>query len=119
MGINYAALQTRFAALIQANGQAITFSYSAGATNNVATGAETGGSPTNVEGFGVLAGYKNDEIDGQTIEQGDAKLICNHVGTKPEPEWQVTVNSEVWRVMSVRPINPAGTNIIYICQLRK
>ena len=119
MGINYTALQSSFAALIEANGQAITFAYSAGKTQSIGSGSESGGTPTNVNGFGVLSKYKREEIDGKTIEIGDAKLICNNVDTEPEPEWTVSVNGDTWRVMAVMPINPAGTNIVYICQIRK
>lgn len=119
MAINYSNLQTKATALLQNNGQSITFSYTSGAVIDPATGTVTSaGTVTNVSGYGVASNYRNAEIDGESILASDVRLIASNVATEPEPDWTVIVNSRTWRVMDVQPINPAGTNIIYICQLR-
>lgn len=119
MGINYTALQSTATNLLTDNGQAVTFSYTSGAVINPATGEVTdAGSVTNVAGYGVAVAYKTAEIDGQSVLASDLKLIANNVATAPAVGWTVSVNSRTWRVMNVQPLNPAGTNIMYICQLR-
>jgi len=102
MAVNYASLQKTAFNLLKANGQAITFSYTSGEDIDPATGVVSdAGTSVNVTGYGAATKYKNMEID------GEAK------------GWNVYVNSGNWRVMDVEEISPAGTNVIYICQLRK
>jgi len=120
MGINYTALQTKATNLLTNNGAAITFNYTSGADIDPATGVvNDAGSSVSVSGYGVATRYRNIEIDGDSILASDMRLICNNVATEPEVGWNVTVNSTVFRVMEVESINPAGTNVIYICQIRK
>ena len=119
MAMNYSALQTTSERLLRENGQAITFSYTTGAVINPATGEVTdAGTTATVTGYGIATNYQNTEIDGESVLAGDLRLIANNVATEPEPDWTVSVNSKTWRVMNVQPVNPAGTNVIYICQLR-
>ena len=120
MAVNYASLQKTAFNLLKANGQAITFSYTSGADIDPATGiVSDAGTSVNVTGYGAATKYKNMEIDGEAIQASDMRLICDNVATKPEQGWNVYVNSGNWRVMDVEEISPAGTNVIYICQLRK
>ena len=119
MGINYTALQSTATRLLQSNGQSVTFRYETGEVINPATGTvTTPASEETVPGFGVAINYKNAEIDGQTVLASDLKLLVSNLATAPEVNWKVTVNSKAWRVMQVMPINPAGTNVMYILQIR-
>lgn len=118
MAIDYAKLQATALRLLTQNGQAITFSYETEGDINPATGAGSEGDTITVAGVGVASRYKNMEIDGTVILASDLKLICNNVATEPQPQWRVSVNSKIFTVLDVMPVNPAGQNIIYICQLR-
>ena len=119
MAINYTALQSKAETLLRDNGQSITFSYTSGAVIDPATGTVSdSGTTETVTGYGIATNYNRAEIDGQAILASDLRLIVNNVSTEPQVDWTVSVNSNTWRVMSVQPINPAGTNVIYICQLR-
>ncbi len=119
MAINYDALQTKAEKLLEDNGQSITFSYTSGAVIDPATGVVSdSGSTETVSGFGIATNFQKAEIDGEAVLASDIRLIANNVAEEPEPDWTVVVNSKTFRVMSVQQINPAGTNIIYICQLR-
>lgn len=119
MGVNYTALQATATNLLRDNGQSITFTYETGEVIDPATGTvTTPASETTIAGFGVATNYKNAEIDGQSVLASDLKLLASNIATEPQVDWQVTVNSKTWRVMSVMPINPAGTNVMYICQIR-
>jgi len=120
MGINYTALQTKATNILTNNGQEITFSYTSGEDIDPATGVvSSAGSTTTVTGYGAATRYRNIEIDGETIQASDLRLICNSVATEPQVGWNVSVNSNSFRVMEVESVNPAGTNVIYICQIRK
>jgi hypothetical protein len=120
MAINYQNLQSMAASMLQDNGQAITFSYTSGQVINPATGVvSAAGSTTNVAGYGVTLNFRAAEIDGQSVLTSDLKLIANNVSSEPQAGWKVQANSKTYRVMTVSPINPAGTNVIYICQIRE
>lgn len=119
MAINYTALQSTAETLLRDNGQSITFSYTSGAVIDPATGTVSdSGTTETVTGYGIATNFQKAEIDGETVLASDLRLIANNVATEPQPDWTVSVNSKTWRVMNVQPINPAGTNVIYICQLR-
>jgi hypothetical protein len=119
MGVNYTALEATATRLLRDNGQAITFSYETGEVINPATGTvTTPASESTVSGYGVASNYKNAEIDGQSVLASDLKLLASNVATEPKANWKVGVNGKTWRVMQVMPINPAGTNVMYICQIR-
>lgn len=119
MGVNYTALEATATRLLRDNGQAITFTYETGEVIDPATGVvTTPASESTVDGFGVATNYKNAEIDGQSVLASDLKLLASNVATEPKPNWKVGVNGETWRVMQVMPVNPAGTNVMYICQIR-
>lgn len=119
MGINYTALQSTATRLLRDNGQSITFTYEIGQVINPSTGTvTTPASEETVSGFGVAINYKNAEINGETVLSSDLKLLASNIATAPEVNWEVTVDSKTWRVMQVMPINPAGTNVMYILQIR-
>ena len=119
MAVNYAALAATAATLIQDNGQAVTFTYETGEAINPATGVvTTPASETEVSGYGVSLNFMASEINGTTVIAGDMKLICNAVATKPQAGWKVTVDSVDYRVMDVKTLSPAGTDVIYTCQIR-
>ncbi len=120
MGVNYTALQTKATNLLKNNGQEITFTYTSGEDIDPATGVVSdAGSITTVTGYGAATRYRNIEIDGDAILASDLRLICNSVSSEPQVGWNVSVNSDSFRVMEVESVNPAGTNVIYICQIRK
>ena len=120
MGINYDSLSSKVDTLLENNGQGVVFSYTSGEDIDPATGVVTSaGSTVTVNGDGVATKYRNAEIDGETILASDMRLIVANVQSEPLVGWNVLVNSKTFRVMDVENINPAGTNIVYICQIRK
>lgn len=74
--------------------------------------------PVSVTGQGVKLDYEIDEIDGETVRTGDAKLLW--VGGEPLTGMTGTIDGEVWRVVSVGKLQPGGTLVFYPnVQLRK
>lgn len=60
-------------------------------------------------------------IDGTTIQRGDKKIILAADGMTVEPDADdvVLVGGVVRNVIGVRAVNPAGTPVAYILQVRK
>ncbi len=119
MGVNYAALQATATRLLRDNGQSITFTFETGEVIDPATGTvTTPAGESTVDGFGVATNFKNAEIDGQSVLASDMKLLASNVATEPTAGAKVSVNGKTFRVMQVTPINPANSNVMYICQIR-
>lgn len=119
MPINYSALQTTATRLLTDNGQSITLNYESAEVIDPATGVVTTPATNNsISGYGLATNYDITEIDGNAIEASDIRLLLSNISTRPETGWTATVDSKVHRVMDVRQIKPAGTNVIYILQLR-
>ena len=74
---------------------------------------------TDSTGFGVTIPIKNGEADGSLILESDLKLIIENIDLEPVVGSKVTNNGITYRVMSFSPLNPADTNLIYTCILRK
>lgn len=99
-----------------------------GAPCALSTQAQTGydglGNPINIPsviitGTGVKLNYKKAEIDGSLVQMGDAKFLLS---TRQVPliDMRITLAGEVWRVVSVSPLAPDSTDVVfYTLQLRK
>jgi len=119
MPVNYSALQTTATRLLRENGQAITLNYESSEVIDPATGVVTTVATNNsISGYGLASNYDQSEIDGNSIRSSDIKLLLSNTSSAPQPGWTATVDSKVHRVMDVRQIKPAGTNVMYILQLR-
>lgn len=99
-----------------------------GAACTLSTQAQTGydglGQPinipaTSINGTGVKLNYKNAEVDGSVVQMGDAKFLLS-ARAVPLIDMRVTLAGEVWRVISVSPLAPDSTDVVfYTLQLRK
>lgn len=57
---------------------------------------------------------------GSMILSGDKQLLLSPVGiTAPAPGDLAIIGSETWNIVSVKTTAPAGTAVLYECQLRK
>jgi hypothetical protein len=85
---------------------------------NTATGAAA--VTTSVQtGSGAVSNYELKDIDGTLVKQGDKKLLLSAVGiTAPVVDDTVTANSVVYTITKIRPISPAATAVLYICNIR-
>jgi hypothetical protein len=73
---DYAALRDTVLELLDEFGNPLTLTReNAKATYDAAAGGHTGGYTAELEGSGVLVGYKNSEIDGTEIKATDRKLL--------------------------------------------
>lgn len=115
----YAGLATVAARLITDKGQVVTFTRVAGGTFDPVLGGTTGAATTTFTANAAAFDYSNREIDGTVVQAGDVRLIAESTTTVPAQNDTCTVNSIVYRVMSVSPVSPAGITVINKVQLRK
>jgi len=68
----------------------------------------------------VVLGYSSDKIDGQQIQVGDVRIICDatDIVDKPLKGQLVKVDDRAMALVSVKPIPAAGTTSVYILQAR-
>jgi len=68
---------------------------------------------------GALFDYKNSQIDGTLIVAGDRRLILSAVGiTAPQVDDTITANGRTYTIKAVSETNPAGTAVIFTCNVR-
>lgn len=70
-------------------------------------------------GVGALLGYKQSQIDGQSILQGDQRLLlAPQIAAAPVTGDTVTPQGKTYNVIAVERVAPAGVVVLYKLQLR-
>ena len=72
----------------------------------------------------VFLGYAQKYVDGTLIQAGDQRVLLAATDTAgatilPELEGLVLRGSEKWKIIAVKPLNPAGEPIMYTLQVRQ
>ncbi len=71
-------------------------------------------------GVGAVFDYGDRLIDGSMILSGDKQLFLSPVGIgAPTPEHKAIVGQDTYNIVRVKTTAPAGTAVLYECQLRK
>jgi hypothetical protein len=105
--------------LLARYGEALTVTFTDWAEYDPITGQANGTTTENtVNAFGYTSDYQVKEIDGTVIEAGDMKLILQLISPVPVEGCLVTVDGEVYRIMTIKKVRLSGSNIIFICQIR-
>lgn len=115
--------QTAFK-LLKGKGQLITLTRQSAGTYSVsnATAAITATSTQTV--YGAVFPYADKNIDGTLIKAGDKQLLLAAVSaagaalTPPVLNDTVTIDSVVYTITQIKPLSPAGTTVIYDCNIR-
>lgn len=70
---------------------------------------------------GVFAKYEQKFIDGTLIQQNDQKVIISAPDGlfTPNLVGHIIRNGEKWNILNMNPINPGGTVVIYVAQVRQ
>ena len=104
-------------------GQSVTITRKTSGAYDPATSAVTVTESTE-SGYGVTGSYRQNEIDGALVQQGDVKLLLSptHADgtalTKPQVNDEVTLSGRTFTIQSVSEVWPGGDAILYTCQLR-
>ena len=117
--VDYAGLASTAARLLKDFGGNATFSRTTGATFNPATGSYTGGTTTQFSSDAARFNYTKREIDGETVQRDDLRLIVQVNGGEPLINDECTFDSDTYRVMNVTKLSPSGEDIYYDLQLRR
>jgi hypothetical protein len=115
-------------ALIRKKGQLVTlrgFTQAAPTdpTKPWEPGAKTAVDQANVPA--VFLDYAQKYIDGTQIQSGDQQVYLPALGLTAPPTVDglilrvVGVVTELWKIMAVKPLNPAGDPIFYTLQVRQ
>lgn len=120
MPIDYASIATSAQSQIEDAGTPITVTRSTVASFDPSLGYTVPGADIVATGYGVQTAYKARDIDGTVIRRGDMRLLIGPgLSIVPEIGDTVTVDSVTWHIVNVENLTPAGTDCLYICQVRK
>lgn len=118
--MNYAATAKKAAAMIRRAGCAMTLRVTTPGTYDPATGAESGATVADYACVGLLTEAKAYYVANSLMQAGDKVVIMGaDVAVRPQAGHQVVIGSEVWQVMAVVPVEPAGVPAIYKVQVRR
>lgn len=105
-------------------GQAVTLKTRTLGARNAATGTRVQATTTQT-GAGVEQAYSAREIDGTQIKAGDKQFMLSGLDAAgaalspgPSPSDLLTVGGVDWTIINVDPVQPAGTPIYFVLQLR-
>lgn len=115
---DYTALRGAATSLITQFGATATFTRTGSSTFDSATGSYSGGSTVTVTGKGARLNFTQGEIDGQTIQRDDVRLVFQSGNGAPLIDDNCSFDSVDYRVMDVRTVSPSGTDVYYDVQLR-
>lgn len=70
---------------------------------------------------GVRLNYNRSQIDNEIIKQGDIKMFVEAVGlsTPPAVDDKIKIDSEIWDIKNIKPLQPADVAVFYELQLRQ
>ncbi len=106
--------------LIREKGQAVTYRHVVNGEYDPATGA-AGTTVTNHPARAAVFGFKNSDIDGTLILKTDKRVLlaCDSLAVEPSKDGRLQIGGVDHEIVSVEPIAPAGTAVVYIVQARK
>lgn len=69
----------------------------------------------------VFLDYEQKYVDGDTVRMGDQRVFVPASGltTAPEVDGVVLRGSEQWKIITIKPLNPNGQQIMYELQVRQ
>jgi len=111
---DYARTKETAYRLINRFGQELDFTREVGEVYDPVAGTVTSTSES-YSADAVWLNYRNDEIDDTVVLQGDARVL---VAASVLVDDRVTFEGEEWRVVTARPLNPAGVEIYTEAQVR-
>ena len=118
--IDYTAIATSAQSQIEDAGLPITVTRSTVDSFDPALGYTVPGADIVATGYGVQPAYSARDIDGTVIKRGDMRLLIGpELAIVPEVGDTVTVDSVTWHIVNVDNLTPAGTDLLYTCQVRK
>jgi hypothetical protein len=112
--------------MLAEDGQTVTLTYVGGGTYDPATGTTSGAAPSPATVKGAifpLSPFR--KVQGNVVE-GDQQLLLAAEDTSgaaitaPQVNGTITdANAQVWTIIAVEPLSPAGTDVLHDCIVRR
>lgn len=119
----YAKMQATANRLLKGKGQSITLSRQTAGAYDPATGTAAV-TVTTQTAYGAMFEYGDKNIDGVLIKEGDKQLLLsalNSAGTAlvaPVLNDTVLIDSVTYTITRIKPLSPAGTTVLFDCNIR-
>jgi len=116
---------TGIAKTLKAKGQAMTLTRVSGGTYDPVAGSTTGSTTTTYTVYGITTNYNNLTLlashnrPDSLILAGDKQAIVNAGTVEPLPGDTLAASGVTWKVIAADAVDPAGTALLYKCQVRK
>lgn len=104
--------------LLAEYGASAVFSRTTGETFDPVTGTTTGGTSNNFTLSAARFTYRQNEIDGQSVQRGDFRLICATGDGAPAIGDKVAFDGTDYRAIDVQPFSASGVDVYYWVQCR-
>ncbi len=119
----YSRLQSTANRLLKGKGQPVTITSQIVGVYDPATGSAS--VSTSIQtGWGAVFEYTNKNIDGTLILAGDKQLLLSAINSAgallaaPQVNDTVTIGGQVSTIKQVKPLSPAGTALLFDCNIR-
>lgn len=118
---NYTALAQTAKRLIGSNGRDVVLVRFGAGSYDPTTNTFSGAADTTDTIKGVRLKYTNSQIDNEVIKRGDIKMFVEAVNlaTPPTVDDKIQIDSEIWDIKDVIPLQPADVAVFYELQLRQ
>lgn len=77
------------------------------------------GTVTEIPVTGIVTEYPQKMIDGTLIRAGDRMVTLAATGTVPTVADKIKVGSDIYNIVMVKPLSPAGVDLMYEIQCRR
>lgn len=114
----YSNLQSTATKLLKKYGQVVTLTRETVSSYDPVLGVPTS-STAEYTGYAAMFDYQLSEIDGQTIQRGDARLLLQVISVEPKNGDTVAVNGVQYTVINATITAPGGVTVVYELQLRR
>lgn len=117
MSIDYAHMAATATRLLTENGQSMALRRASGGTFDPVTGTTTGASSEDLPTVGILQAITTSYALANEVEDGD-RLAMVDASQEPALTDKLVVGANVYGIVKIQPINPAGTPVAYRLQVR-
>jgi len=102
-------------------GTTLTIKRSVSGVTDPITGITTGGTVDLHTVTGVKLRFKNTDIDGTLVKSGDLRILLSVEGLTviPESTDTIMISGIDWKIIDVKPLEPAEIVVLYELQVRR
>jgi hypothetical protein len=106
---------------LKAKGQAMTLTRVSGGTYDPVAGSVSAPATQTWTVYGIETAFRDGLTmsAGTLIQSGDRLAIVAADQATPIPGDSLTIGGVAWKIIAVTPVNPAGTALLFKCQVRK